>query len=153
MRKVFLFLVIALFPAIASAQTIFRYNAKYLCGKQANPPNNLVAGVYFTSINVYAKQPVQFKKRFTVSLINEQAGGSTSNIATTLAGRLSLQIDCENILAHLQAANVTLPGGQVTEGFVVIESPVRLDIVAVYSAGPQNGPVASLMMERVPIAP
>jgi hypothetical protein len=154
MRKAVLFLILLLLPSLASAQTLFRYDAKYVCGKQANPPNNFVPGVYFTSINVYSNPGVhQFKKRFTVSLVNEKSGGSTGWIVTSLGAGRSLQIDCDNILAHLQQANVPPPGGQVTEGFVIIESPSKLDIVAVYSAGPQGGPVSSLHMERVPIAP
>ncbi|HEV7241620.1 MAG TPA: hypothetical protein VGQ36_20480 [Thermoanaerobaculia bacterium] len=154
MRKVPLFLVVALLPALASAQTVlYRYDAKYICGKQASPPHNFVPGVYFTSINVYSNKLVQFRKRFTVSLVDEKTGGTTGWIVTTLPAGQSLQIDCDNILAHLQAANVPPPGGQVTEGFVVIQTPgVKLDVVAFYSAGPQNGPVSSLLMERVPAA-
>jgi hypothetical protein len=154
MRKAVTILVITILPSLASAQTLFRYDAKYVCGKQANPPNNFVAGVYFTSINVYSNPGVQlFKKRFTISRINEKSGGSTGWNNTGLSQGQSMQIDCDNILAHLQQANLTLPPGQVTEGFVIIESPSKLDIVAVYSAGPQNGPVAAMHMERVPIAP
>ena len=152
MRKAVLFLAIALLPSLAFAQ-IYRYDVKYVCGKQANPPLNAVAGVYFTSINVYANQATQFKKRFTVSLINEQYGGTTPTFGTTLPAGRSLQIDCGNIIQHLVTSNVPIPGGQVTEGFAVIIASAKLDIVAVYSAGAQNGPVAALHMERVPIAP
>jgi hypothetical protein len=153
MRKVLFFLAIALLPSLVFAQSIYRYDVKYLCGKQVNPPQNAVAGVYSTSINVYSEQPAQFKKRFTVSLIGEQYGGTTPNFGTTLLAERSLQIDCDNIINHLLASNVPLPGGQVVEGFAIIMSPVKLDIVAVYSAGTAGGPVSALHMERVPIAP
>jgi len=151
MRKTILLLTIALLPSFASAQTSFRYDAKYLCGKQGTSPHNFLPGVYFTSINVYSNSGVHaFKKRFTVSLVNEKAGGSTGWVVTSLSAGQSLQIDCDNIISHL---GTLPPGGQVTEGFVIIDSPNKLDIVAVYSAGPQGGPVSSLLMERVPIAP
>lgn len=154
MRKIVLSLAITLLTSLASAQSIvYRYDAKYVCGKQASPPNNFVPGVYSTSINVYSNPGVhQFRKRFTVSLVNEKYGGTTGWIVNNLSMGRSLQIDCDNILAHLHAANVPIPSGQVTEGFVIIESPVKLDVVAFFSAGPQNGPVSTLLMERVPAA-
>src|SRR5215212_1467744 len=150
MRRVVLFLVLALLPSFVSAQTpIYRYVAKYVCGKHANPPNNFASGVYSTSINVFSLKAIQFKKRFTVSWPQEKAGGVTPWINTGLPAMNSMQIDCDNILMHVNQANLPTPAAQATEGFVVIESTIRLDVVAVYSAGPQGGPVATLLMERV----
>jgi hypothetical protein len=151
MRKVVLFLVMTLLPSVAFAQTLFRYDAKFVCGKHSNPPNNFATGFYSTSINVYANQAAQFRKRFTLSLVQEKAGGTTGWFTTTLPAGQSLQIDCDNIIGHM--TSLPLPPSQTIEGFAVILSPVKLDIVAVYSAGQQGGPVSTLYMERVPIAP
>ncbi len=43
-----------------------------------------------------------------------------------------------------------LTAGFPAEGFVVILTPVEMDVVAVYTAGPFEGAVSTMDVERVP---
>lgn len=147
MRRLMLLLALALVPSLAHAQ-LYEYAAKYTCGKANGSPDNFAPGIYYTSVNVHATKDTDIRKRFTVSLIDERWGGSTGWIGTGLPGGQSLQIECRNILAHLSSFGVPIPPGQVVEGFVIIDSPVLLDVFGVYTAA---GPdwVSTLHMEHI----
>jgi hypothetical protein len=130
----------------------YQYAAKYACGRAGGAPQNFAPGVYFTSINVHNfGKETGFLKRITVSLVDEKAGGGTKWIKTGLPAERSMQIDCGNILAHLKQEGVAWPPSQVVEGFVIIRTPVELDVVGVYSAFGAGNLVSTMEMERVPV--
>lgn len=56
----------------------------------------------------------------------------------------ALEIDCRDIFRHADA------GADFLKGFVVIESDVQLDVVAVYTAAGATGQIETLHTERVP---
>jgi len=154
MIKKLLAALVVLVPVVASAQNLppYQYAAKYVCARATGQPLNFAPGTYFTSINVHNfNKETGFLKRFTVSLVNEKAGGGTKWISTGLPTERSMQIDCGNILQHLKQEGVPLPPSQVVEGFVIIRSPVELDVIGVYTAFGAGSLVSTLEMERVPV--
>jgi hypothetical protein len=118
----------------------YEYAVKFVCGSPELPV--VAPGQYFTAINVHnpGELPALFQKKVAVALPGERAGPVSRFYEAQLRPDQALEIDCPDILGHAQAHGFL-------KGFVVIESPVELDVVAVYSAGhPQ---VETLDMERV----
>jgi hypothetical protein len=129
--------------------TGFEYAVKFICGI-ATPPQGqpvvVARGAYFTAINVHnpGKEGVEFTKKVAIALPGEKAGRISPFFATVLKGDEALEIDCQDILRHLDASGFV-------KGFAVIQSKVELDVVAVYTAAPSaTGTVTALEMERVP---
>jgi hypothetical protein len=126
----------------------FEYAVKFICGAapQAGQPVVVARGVYFTAVNVHnpGKETVEVVKKFAIALPNEKAGRISPYAAAVLKGDEAMEIDCGDILRHLDA-------GGFVKGFAVIQSKTELDVVAVYTAAPSaTGTVAVLEMERVP---
>jgi hypothetical protein len=125
----------------------FEYAAKFICGTvAANTPAVLARGTYFTAINVHNpfKDSIGFQKKIAIALPGEKAGKVTKFFDAGLKPDEALEIDCPDILKHAEARGFL-------KGFVVIESKVELDIVAVYSAAASaTGTVTAMEMERVP---
>jgi hypothetical protein len=131
----------------------FQYAAKFVCGiapgGTANP--GIVApGKYFTAINVHNPNAtptiVQFKKLFVIALPSEKQGGTISNsFPAALKAQEAWEIECGDIVKHLGFT------GSFVKGFVMLFTPVELDVVAVYTAASSTtGPVVSMALERVP---
>jgi hypothetical protein len=149
MRRIILFLIAVLTPLGASAQAI-QYTAKFACGK-ASELANYAPGAFFTTINVLnPSKETRFEKRFLLANVDEKPGAGTKWVPSGLPAEAAYQIDCRNILAHLSSAGIPLPPGQVADGFVVLRSPVELDVIGVYSAAGPGGLVSTLHMERIP---
>jgi hypothetical protein len=119
-----------------------RYAAKFLCGK---PPGDSAArGTYFTAVNVLnpSDATVAFRKRFSLGLAEQKPGVLTDFEAARLEPRRAFRVECEEIM------RVTGSEG-FAEGFVIIETPEALNVVAVYSAAGANGSVETLDVETV----
>lgn len=134
-------------PASAQAQqqTELQYAAKLVCGRQDG--NGLAApGQYFTIVNVHNPSPnraVKLRKKFARALPGEKVGKITPFFWASLLPDEALGIDCPDIYAH---SGIT--PGTFIEGYVVIQSPLELDVVSVYTAGAPQ--VSTLHTERVP---
>jgi hypothetical protein len=133
--------------------TKYQYAAKYVCGTPtgATVSAGVVApGKYFTSVNVHnpGNEPVAFLKLFDIALPNEQQGGRISEpVKATLKPQEAFEIECADILKHLDAIGFA-------KGFVTLESPSVLDVVAVYTASAStSGGISAMFMERVPHQP
>jgi len=127
----------------AANPQFFQYAVKFVCGK---PPTPVVAsGAYFTAINVHNPTPqtVKFRKKIAIALPGEEAGRVTQFFPAALKSDQAMEIDCPDILKHADAKDFL-------KGFVVIETPVELDVVAVYTAAGSTGAVETLFIERVP---
>lgn len=151
---------VALYPAALSAERIrahyqsqfaermiFQYAAKFVCGKS---PGKVVApGVYFTAINVHnpTYTKIRFRVKIAVALPELKPGPVSKFHDAELGPDEALEIDCPDIskLAHTDAGFL--------KGFVVIESEVELDVVAVYTAAGRDEQVETLHTERVPARP
>lgn len=125
----------------------FQYAATFLCGKTDGV--ELAPGVYFTAINVHnpAERAVRFRKKFALSGREPEEPGPVSDFfPARLAADATLEIDCPDIRAHAPAPEEL----EFLKGFVVLESDVELDVVAVYTAAGGDGQVETLHTERVP---
>jgi len=137
--------------------TIFQYSVKFVCGEsRPEPPPVLALGYYYTAINVHnpTKEDISFRKKIAVALPKEKAGFVTDWFKADLKKDEALEIDCADIRDHLPQAEPseqqpTEPLPEFLKGFVVIESSVELDVVAVYTAAGMDRQVATIHTERV----
>lgn len=122
---------------------IFQYAVKVVLGKS---DGEVVApGEYWTAINVHnpTYTTVKFRKKVAIALPNEQPGPvSRPPFEAKLGPDEALEIDRRDIFRHVDS-------DRFLKGFVVIESPVELDVVAVYTAAGREGSVETLHTERV----
>jgi hypothetical protein len=135
-------------PKNALTNFFTEYAVKFVCGGLRPvadlPPTSLLGGNYATAINVH--NPGE-----RTVIAHKVAGPTVQGGFTPFASTRPLrqddvvEFDCNGILAQARMP----PGGFVT-GFFVIRAPRELDVVAVYTAGPIRGEVASLHTERVP---
>jgi hypothetical protein len=120
--------------ATAQAQktVTFIYSAKYVCAPDLGPTEPaLVPGIYKTAINVrnFLDQEVKLTKKVVVSRGQDDPRGPISERETvTLKPDEAIDIDCPDIVKLLKNQRALSP-----KGFVVIESPVELEVVAVYT--------------------
>jgi hypothetical protein len=123
----------------------FQYAAKFACGKPG--ADELAPGVYFTAINVHnpTEHEVSLRKKIAVAGRREESGEKPKTLFDAqLRPDAALEIDCPDIRAHADVPEEFL------KGFVVLESEVELDVVAVYTAAGGDGQVETLHTERVP---
>jgi hypothetical protein len=142
---ILLVLMLGSAPAVAGAQDslAFEYAVKFVCG---TPETRAVApGVYFTAINVHnpGADSVTWRKKVASTLPREQPGPISLFSANTLTPDQALEIDCSDIFRHARLV-------RFAKGFVVIQSPDPLDVVAVYTAAGSTRQVETLALERVP---
>jgi hypothetical protein len=126
---------------------LLQYAVKFVCGKSAG--DVVAPGVYFTAINVHnpTNEEVRFRKKVAVALPGEQPGPISEFSEAKLAPDQALEIDCPDIFRH--ASTPEEEPADFLKGFVVIESDVDLDVVAVYTAAGRNEQVVTLDVERV----
>ncbi len=123
---------------------MFQYAVKFVCGKS---DGKLVApGTYWTAVNVHnsATERISFHKRICLALPSEKPGPVTKPFDAVLGPNEAFEIDNHDIFGHLDRP------GDFAKGFVVIDSPVELDVVGVYTAAGPTGPVETLFLERTP---
>jgi len=134
-------------PARATAPPRYRYQyaVKFLC--TANIPGTsqtstaVLPGVYQTAVNIHNPNPQVVRLRKKLAMRSGQ-------ISPFLDGQLkpdeATSVDCSQV----QSFGTAFIHG--FEGFLVIESTLSLDLVAVYTAGPKGGEVSSIDVEHVP---
>ena len=141
-----LLIVLLVLPSTLIAQPApgFQYAVKFICGK--SPGRILAPGVYFTAINVHnpTRGTISFNKKVAIALPEEKPGRVSQFFEARLRADEALEIDCPDILRHAQSTDEFL------KGFVVIQSRVELDVVAVYTAIGGTDRVETLAIERVP---
>lgn len=125
-------------PAVQAQTTLFAYSAKFVCG----PPRGdlpVVRGTYATTVNIHNPhfQEVNFRKKAVIALPQRDPRGPISEfVREGLKADEALGVDCRDI-RDLFGPAIPLP--PLIEGFVVIYSPVQLDVVAVYTARHRSG--------------
>jgi hypothetical protein len=122
----------------------FQYAAKFVCGKSAGEV--VAPGVYFTAVNVHnpTYTAIRFRIKIAVALPGVKPGPVSKFFDAKLGPDQALEIDCRDIFEHAETK------ADFLKGFVVIESDVELDVVAVYTAAGRDGQVETLHTERVP---
>ena len=131
--------------ATAPPRFRFQYAVKFLC--TANIPGTsqtstaVLPGVYQTAVNIHNPNPqvARLRKKLAV-----RSGQISPFVEGALKPDEATSVDCS------QVQNFGIPFIHGFEGFLVIESTLSLDVVAVYTAGPRGGEVASIDVEHVP---
>jgi hypothetical protein len=119
---------------------VFQYAAKVVEGRSDG--DVVSPGEYWTAVNIHnpTHHTVKFRYKVAVAL-PRKPGPVTDFHSLRLRTDEALEIDRETILK--------LVDERFVKGFVVIESPVELDVVALYTATPAEG-VETIHTERVP---
>lgn len=129
----------------------FEYAAKFICGDGgADQSIPAVPGLYETIVNVHNFQNREmpfFKKLALAFPPRTQEAGTILPIGIDRLGvDEALKADCDDLRDRLFRDDV--PGDGFFEGYLVVQSPRRLDVDAVYTAGLQDG-VRSVHVEEV----
>lgn len=121
----------------------FEYAVKFVCGK--SDERVVAPGQYFTAINVHNPNArgVGFKKKFAIALPGEKPGRVSKFFDAKLGPDEAFEIDCPDIFRRAEA------NASFLKGFAVIQSPMELDVVAVYTAAGGTGRVETMELERV----
>ena len=132
-------------PATAPPRYRYQYATKFLC--TANLPGTsqtttaVVPGVYQTAVNIHNPNP-------QVARLQKKLAVRSGEISAFVDGQLkpdeATSVDCS------QVQNFGIAFIHGFEGFLVIESTLSLDVVAVYTAAPRGGEVSSIDVEHVP---
>ncbi|MGH7799441.1 MAG: Kazal-type serine protease inhibitor domain protein [Thermodesulfobacteriota bacterium] len=145
-------------PKVHADETIkteFQYSAKVLCSMLGTFSDGFLGeGVYRTVINIHnpTDKKVTFTRKFAVSRSLETPFGEFSvtpyKIAVIEADD-SVVIDCFAVSNFFCPIDGVCIDFTAIDGFLVIDSPVELDVVAVYTARPPDGKVTTLDVENV----
>lgn len=138
-----------------ACNTEYQYAAKVVCGRMlaspAGAPATPVApGQYWTAVNIHNPskcEAARFRWKVTVGNTADpgRPGPVTAYRAVVLEPDRTLELDCRQITS----AFPTPPTGLI-KGYVVIESDIELDVVAVYStAQTPTGAINTFHTERV----
>lgn len=123
---------------------VFQYAVKIVCGKQNG--DILAPGRYWTAVNIHnpTDHTVVFQTKVATAYPGADAGPVSDYTRAKLGPDEALEYDCEDVFELAEG------GEEFLKGFVVIQSDVELDVVAVYTAaGPDRG-VETFHTERVP---
>ena len=131
-------------------QGVFQYAVKLICGKSDG--KILAPGVYSTAVNVHnpTYTTVGFRVKVAVALPGLQPGPVSGFCNAKLGPDEALEIDCPDIFDPEIFVFPTPIRRGFIKGFVVIESEIELDVVAVYTAAGATKQVETLHTERVP---
>ena len=129
----------------------FQYAAKFLCTSNipgtSQTTTSLLPGNYQTVVNIHNPnpRPAVFRMKLAVAASTELDPPPISQfIKEALKPDAATKVDCSRI----RDFDLHLIHG--FEGFLVIESLLSLDVVAVYTAGQHGGGVESIDVEQVP---
>ena len=125
-------------------ETVYLYSVKFVCGvvrplgpkpwlPELTDPLPVVPGVYRTAINVhnFADTPLTLTKRVTVALPQTEPRGPISETVEDILGPgEALEVDCRDVVRLLGGDAAT---AVFIKGFLTIESPTELEVVAVYT--------------------
>ena len=129
---------------MTSKDPTFQYAVKFICGRADD--DVLARGEYLTAVNVHnpSNKEIEFRKKFAIALPRQRPGPVSEFTSTRLGPDEALEIDCPDIRERTGVETDFL------KGFVIIESNVELDVVAVYTAAGADRQVETLHLERVP---
>ena len=126
----------------------YQYAVKFVCGK-TNGDEGVARGFYYTAINVHNPwyKKIAFKKKYAIALPLPERGRHTQFFDVGLDADQALEIDCRDVFKLTS----DISRADFRKGFVVIESDVELDIVAVYTtANIEAEEIITQDIERVP---
>ncbi len=143
-----LLLVLVIPEARCAAQPapVFQYAVKFLCGRSPGAEVGVAPGEYFTAINIHnpTGDGIEFRKKFALAMPGQRAGQVSRFFDAKLGPDEAMEIECREVRDRTGASD------DFITGFVVIESKVELDVVAVYTAVGRTELVETLHVDRVP---
>ena len=160
LRRIALLMAVACIPAAkASAETIetkYQYAAKAVCSLLLTfSDGTLAQGTYRTLINIGnpTNKTVKFAVKPNVAgALGDPSGGIGGVVAKKgeLAPHASLSVDCGTIAGFFcPTAEGICFDFAALDGFVMIKSPIELDVVTVHTARPREGEVSTMDVETV----
>lgn len=128
-------------PAAGQDSLRFEYAVKMICGFPDRPA--LAPGRYYTAINIHnpGPRPIVFAKKFALTGPSESPLPPTSFVFNKLGPDYAMEVDC---------TNRALLDRKFVKGFAVIQTPIQVDVVAVYTAGGPGDSLSVMELERVP---
>lgn len=136
-------------------KTEYQYAAKVVCSLLLpHQDGTLVKGTYRTIVNIHNPADKTVKIAAKVALATE-FGSDPVSFGVTPFKKAELQPDgavemnCFNIAGYFCPINGVCVDFAFLEGFVVIKSPVPLDVVGVYTARHSDGEVETMDVETV----
>lgn len=136
-------------------KTQFQYSAMVVCSLlTSHNDGRLAKGSYRTVINIHnpTNRNVTFANKVALT---QSLGVSPGEFSITPFKKVGLnpdgavQLNCGNIAGFFCPIDGTCIDFAFLEGFLVIKSPVKLDVVAVYTARPTDGEVATMEVENI----
>jgi hypothetical protein len=137
--------------AHGACATEFQYAVKIVCGEvlaQDNVPTPVAPGRYWTAINIHNPtrcQDAHFRWKVAVASPGQPGPISAYSRLLPLRPDEALEIDCPQVMKAVSQQ----PPLKFVKGYVVIESDIELDVVAVYSGTPGPCGSNSFHTERV----
>ncbi|HEY7665644.1 MAG TPA: hypothetical protein VH934_21210 [Xanthobacteraceae bacterium] len=152
-------LLVAASSTPANAQqlaTRFQYSAKALCtlGGDIGFGDAFAPGRYRTVVNIHnpTDRKIEIARKFALSI---QPGEAPGSFSVTPYKSLTLEADQAVAFNCFDLSNFYCPIDSVCvdftalDGFLVVNSPVELDVVAVYTAHPKAGEVSTLNAQTI----
>jgi hypothetical protein len=140
-------------PAQAQRQQVatrFQYAAKSLCTMADIGFGDAFApGRYRTVINIHnpTDRKIEIARKFALAIQPGEAAGSfsiTPYKSLTLEPDQAVAYNCFDISNFFCPIHGVCVDFTAIDGFLVVNSPVELDVVAVYTANPKGGEVSTL---------
>jgi len=145
-------------PAYAQQRvaTTYQYSAKTLCTLLGDIGfgDAFAPGRYRTVVNIHnpTERKIEITRKFALSLQPGEAAGSfsiTPYKSLTLEADQAVAYNCFDIAGFYCPIDGVCVDFTAIDGFLVVNSPVELDVVAVYTANPKDGQVSTLDTETV----
>lgn len=138
-----------------TVKTEYQYAAKVACSLLLpHQDGTLASGIYRTVVNIHNPTNNKITLAAKVALAN-QFGADPGPFDVTPFKEVVLQpdgavgVNCFNIAGYFCPIDGVCVDFAFLEGFLVVKSPVPLDVVGVYTARPADGEVASIDVETV----
>ena len=134
--------------------TKFQYAVKTICTMLGEFGDGMAPGRYRTLINIHnpTEKKVDVARKFAVAGKPGDASGSLSITpykAFTLGPDQVVAYTCGDIAGFFCPINNVCIDFAAIDGFLVLNSPGELDVVAVYSGNPKGGEVSTLDTETI----
>lgn len=132
----------------------YQYAVKLVCGDVPQPVGMVTVvapGQYWTAINIHNPdkcKDAHLRWKLAVALPAQQGPISPFQRQITLNPDGAIEIDCPQVM-QVAMTLVPPPTGKFVKGYVVIESDMELDVVAVYTAAQGGAWVSTFHTERV----
>ena len=136
--------------------TQFQYSAKTLCtlATDIGFGDAFAPGRYRTVINIHnpTDRKIEIARKFALSIGPGEAAGSfsiTPYKSLTLEPDQAVAYNCFDISSFFCPINGVCVDFTAIDGFLVVNSPVELDVVAVYTANAKGGEVSTLDADAI----